>query len=52
MTVETADQARSEFEVLSEEELAHVVGGVYETAQRASSIVMGKVGGCGCGVGH
>ena len=52
MIVETADQARPALEVLSEDELADVVGGVYETAQRASSLVMSKVGGCGCGVGH
>lgn len=53
MDVTTAEQSGSELEVLSEDELKDIVGGdLYDTANGARSFVMGKIGGCQCGVGH
>ncbi len=49
----TAVQAAPELEVLTDEELAGVIGGdVYETVTSTTSYVMGKIGGCGCAAGH
>lgn len=49
---QTAPQT-GDFDVLSDDELADVVGGnVYETVNGASSTAMRKLGGCGCAAGH
>lgn len=49
----SATQAAPEFEVLSDDELADLIGGdLYETMNSTSNFVMRQIGGCQCGVGH
>ena len=51
-TQQTTPQT-GDFDVLSDDELADVVGGsLYDTVNNATSTVMRKLGGCGCAAGH
>jgi bacteriocin-like protein len=53
MAETSAVHAAPELEVLSDEELADVIGGdTYETMNNAYRLVMRPLGGCECGVGH
>lgn len=52
-TAHSTTPQTGDFDVLSDEELADVVGGdIYDTVNGASSTVMRKLGGCGCAAGH
>ncbi len=49
----SAAQTAPEFEVLTDEELAAVIGGdVYETVTNTTNYVFSKLGGCGCAASH
>lgn len=41
-----------EFEVLTDEELATVIGGGWITPSGAKEFVYNKIGMCGCGLAH